>query len=234
MKRKILKKTLSVIFALTLLLGLSACGKTIGTGGDKPAGGVIQETVTLPADASVSNKDIANNKDNKSNKETKDNKETNKEATSVSGNTSGSQQTETKAVSPGENPGGYVEPTYDSNPQQPAHTPSEAPTEAPTPPPAPTWTISVTVDACEYGGVFAGGTFTFYYQPTAFDALTATGVTYTGSGNYVSSINGLAEFDHGFMSGWLYAVNGWEPSVGCGSYYLNDGDYVYWHYQGDE
>lgn len=228
MKRKTLKRILSVIFAFTLLLALLACGKTIGTGGDKPAGSVIQETVTAPGNASVSNKEKTDEKETTGNKDNKN------EPTTASGNTS-QQQAGEGTYPVGGNSGGYETPTYDSTPQQPAQTPTEAPTEPPTQPQAQTWTISVTVDGCEYGGIFGGGTFTFYYQPTAFDALTATGLAYTGDSNYVSSINGLAQMEHGQMSGWLYAVNGWEPGVGCGSYYLNDGDFVYWHYHsGDE
>lgn len=238
MKRKSMKKILSVFFAVTLLVCLSACGKTIGTGGDKPEGGVIQESVTAPSEASASNK------------ETTENKETTTETTTSGGNTAGggtntnSGGTASGGTAAGTgtntNSGGTASGNGSSGgtSQQPTQAPTEAPTqpptEPPTEPPAPTWTISVSVDAGVYGGVFGGGTFTFYYQPTAFDALVATGLPYGGSSYYVSSINGLAEFDHGRYSGWLYAVNGVEPGVGCGSYYLNNGDYVYWHYQGDE
>lgn len=254
MKRKTMKRILSVCFAVTLLLCLSACGKTIGTGGDKPEGGVIQESVIASPDTASTAKD------------TKDNKETKDETTTAAGNSSGQQANTGGTSNTGTNTGGTASGgnaagtgtntnsggaaagsgSSGGSSQQPTQTPTEAPTqppteaptqpptEAPTEPPAPTWTISVSVDAGVYGGVFGGGTFTFYYQPTAFDALVATGLSYTGSSYYVSSINGLAEFDHGRYSGWLYAVNGYEPNVGCGSYYLNNGDYVYWHYQGDE
>ncbi len=230
MKRKTVKKIFTVVLAAALLISLSACGKTIGTGGDKPAGGVVQVTGSA-SDNSTSNK------------ESKDAKDASAETTSASESTTGQQ------ANAGGNPsGGNAAGTGTASnigtstgsdtsvqPAQPAtEAPTQPPTEAPTQPPAPTWTISVTADGGAYGGVFGGGTFTFYYQPTAFDALTATGLAYIGGSDYVRSINGLAEFDHGRMSGWLYAVNGYEPGVGCGSYYLNDGDYVYWHYQGDE
>ncbi len=232
MKRKTVKKIFTVILAAILLISLSACGKTIGTGGDKPADGVVQVTGSA-SDNSTSNK------------ETKDTKDASAGTTSSSGNTTGQQANAGGNPSGGNAAGTGTAINTDTNtntgydasaqPQQPqTEAPTQPPTEAPTQPPAPTWTISVTVDGDAYGGVFGGGTFTFYYQPTAFDALTATGLSYTGGSDYVRSINGLAEFDHGRMSGWLYAVNGYEPGVGCGSYYLNDGDYVYWHYQGDE
>jgi len=230
MKRKIVKKIFTVVLAATLLISLSACGKTIGTGGDKPAGGVVQVTGSA-SDNSTSNKETKDTKDASAGT-TSASESTTGQQTNAGGNPSGGNAAGTGTAS---NIGSNTGSDTSVQPAQPAtEAPTQPPTEAPTQPPAPTWTISVTVDGGAYGGVFGGGTFTFYYQPTAFDALTATGLAYTGSSDYVRSINGLAEFDHGRMSGWLYAVNGYEPGVGCGSYYLNDGDYVYWHYQGDE
>lgn len=55
----------------------------------------------------------------------------------------------------------------------------------------------------------------------------------TGSGSslYVKKIAGLAEFDHGPGSGWMYAVNGVYPSqTGAGTYLLRPGDVVEWRY----
>ena len=54
----------------------------------------------------------------------------------------------------------------------------------------------------------------------------------TGSGKmaYISGINYIYEFDFGELSGWMYFVNGSEPSVGCGGYNLSDGDVIEWHY----
>jgi hypothetical protein len=53
-----------------------------------------------------------------------------------------------------------------------------------------------------------------------------------GSGNsaYVVHINGLAEFDGGPASGWMYSVNGWYPNYSCGAYVLKEGDAVEWRY----
>lgn len=47
---------------------------------------------------------------------------------------------------------------------------------------------------------------------------------------YVAGIDGLSEFDYGELSGWIYHVNGEEPSVGCGSYTVSDGDVIEWLY----
>ena len=58
-------------------------------------------------------------------------------------------------------------------------------------------------------------------------------ITVVESGGYVSSIDGIGEFDYGELSGWVYFVNGSMPSVGCGEYKLSDGDFVEWHYTVD-
>jgi hypothetical protein len=60
--------------------------------------------------------------------------------------------------------------------------------------------------------------------------VTATG---TGSGLYVSSINGLAQFDHGAKSGWMCSVNGTYLAQSAGSYHLQPGDVIAWNYTVD-
>ncbi|MGN0714557.1 MAG: DUF4430 domain-containing protein, partial [Anaerovoracaceae bacterium] len=50
---------------------------------------------------------------------------------------------------------------------------------------------------------------------------------------YVSAIEGLAEFDKGAGSGWMYRVNGVYPDYGCSAYRLKAGDYVEWLYTSD-
>ncbi|MDD6235165.1 MAG: DUF4430 domain-containing protein [Lachnospiraceae bacterium] len=59
-------------------------------------------------------------------------------------------------------------------------------------------------------------------------------IDYTGSRTagtiYVRSIDGLAEFDHGSMSGWTYYVNGVMPDVSCASYEIHEGDVIEWIY----
>lgn len=52
----------------------------------------------------------------------------------------------------------------------------------------------------------------------------------SGNGEYVSSIDGVAEFDNGSQSGWLYSVSGTFPSVDCNSYKLSGGETVKWVY----
>jgi hypothetical protein len=55
-------------------------------------------------------------------------------------------------------------------------------------------------------------------------ALGAHGMT------YISGINYIYEFDYGDLSGWIYHVNGVQPSVNCGDYTLKAGDKIEWLY----
>lgn len=102
--------------------------------------------------------------------------------------------------------------------------------------PAPkTVTVSISVDSSAVGGPVSGsGTFTFEEDATVYDALCALGLSIGSQdsihGVYVSSINGLAEKEHGASSGWMYAVNGKLPNMACSAYKLVDGDSIQWRY----
>lgn len=61
-------------------------------------------------------------------------------------------------------------------------------------------------------------------------ALNEAGIAYISDGSYVSSINGLAEFDNGPKSGWVYTVNGIKVGDGYADYSLDSGDVVIWKY----
>lgn len=69
---------------------------------------------------------------------------------------------------------------------------------------------------------------------TAYSILSETGLSYKktgfGSAIYVRAINGLAEKDHGPLSGWMYKVNGVAPNISAGGYKLKKGDQVVWYY----
>lgn len=52
-------------------------------------------------------------------------------------------------------------------------------------------------------------------------------------GNYISRINGLAEFDNGPFSGWIYMINGKYPNKGVAAQTLQDGDAIIFHYTDD-
>ena len=68
---------------------------------------------------------------------------------------------------------------------------------------------------------------------SAYAALLATGATVegganrTGSGTWVTAINGLGQDS---AHGWTYTVNGTLPSVMSDEYVLHDGDSVAWNY----
>ena len=53
------------------------------------------------------------------------------------------------------------------------------------------------------------------------------------SGNYISSVNGLAEFDNGKNSGWMYTLNGKYSLLGVSEQKLKDGDRIVLHYTDD-
>lgn len=47
---------------------------------------------------------------------------------------------------------------------------------------------------------------------------------------YVRGIANIYEKDFGDLSGWIYKVNGENPSVGCSGYKLSSGDIIEWTY----
>lgn len=96
-------------------------------------------------------------------------------------------------------------------------------------------TVSVSVSSSAADGRVSGSAHpTFKKGATAYDALCATGLSVSTKssqyGLYVSAIGGLAEFEYGGKSGWMYSVNGSAPNVSCGKYVLKDGDSVSWYY----
>lgn len=95
--------------------------------------------------------------------------------------------------------------------------------------------MSVSVSSSAADGRVSGSAHpTFKKGATAYDALCATGLSVSTKssqyGLYVSAISGLAEFEYGGKSGWMYSVNGSTPNVSCGKYVLKDGDTVSWYY----
>lgn len=97
-----------------------------------------------------------------------------------------------------------------------------------------TVTVSITVDGSSAGAGSSSATLTLPAGATVFDALASCGVSFnakaTGYGMYVSSIAGLAEKEHGGMSGWMYSVNGSTANIACSSYVLSGGESIYWWY----
>jgi len=99
---------------------------------------------------------------------------------------------------------------------------------------ASTISVSVAVDGSAAGAGSGSATVTLDAGASVYDALVATGASVNARssvyGTYVSAINGLAEREHGASSGWVYSVNGTEPSTACSNYGLSDGDSVAWTY----
>lgn len=69
---------------------------------------------------------------------------------------------------------------------------------------------------------------------TVADALTATGLSVnstTGAyGTYISAIGGLAEKDHGDMSGWTFTVNDEMAMETAETFVVNNEDRITWEY----
>ena len=80
--------------------------------------------------------------------------------------------------------------------------------------------------------VFARKTFALNDGETAYSILARSGLPIGGSSSYVASIDGLTEKSYGPTSGWKYTINGSYPSIGAGSYLLENGDSVVWRYEG--
>lgn len=57
------------------------------------------------------------------------------------------------------------------------------------------------------------------------DAIELAGFTQEGAeNNYISSINGMGEFDGGFMSGWMGTLNDWFTNEGFGNFTVAEGE----------
>ena len=98
-----------------------------------------------------------------------------------------------------------------------------------------TVTVHVSVSSASVGNpVSTSTTLTFAEGATVYDALCGTGLSInaasTAYGVYVAGINGLAEKEHGAMSGWTYCVNGVYANRSCSAYVLSDGDSISWIY----
>ncbi|OBZ08821.1 hypothetical protein A8L34_21920 [Bacillus sp. FJAT-27264] len=98
-----------------------------------------------------------------------------------------------------------------------------------------TVTLLVEGDAIK-GTIFSAKEVSLNPGDTPYSLLVrqlSSSVIATGSGStlYVRSIAGLAEFDRGPESGWMYSVNGVFPDYSAGVYTtLENGDSVAWRY----
>ena len=84
------------------------------------------------------------------------------------------------------------------------------------------------------GTLLSKTSYDWYDGITARDLLEQTSLDVEGSSNYVSSIEGIAQFDYGSNSGWLFKVNGDESiTISADNYELDVDDYVVWYYTRD-
>lgn len=95
--------------------------------------------------------------------------------------------------------------------------------------------VSLIVDASSVQGEgwpSSMGSFTLELSPgsTVMDALRATGIAFTGSSSYVSSIDGLYAGMYGASSGWMYSVDGVTPMRAANTYGITDGNAIRWYY----
>lgn len=89
-------------------------------------------------------------------------------------------------------------------------------------------------NSSEYSSI-AEGTFTIEKGQTVFDVLdmvlTENNISYIeGSYGYISSIDGISEFDHGDKSGWMFTVDGEHKSASCRSTKLRSDSTVVWFF----
>lgn len=64
--------------------------------------------------------------------------------------------------------------------------------------------------------------------------LSSNGIPYSNpTGDYIENVKGLAEFDNGISSGWMYTLNGRYPSRGISEQTVKNGDTIVFHYTDD-
>ncbi len=94
-------------------------------------------------------------------------------------------------------------------------------------------TVSVSVDASLGGGSSTSVTVTVPQGSSVLDALEAAGYSVstqnTQYGIYITGIGGV-EASSRDRRGWVYAVNGVEPSCSAANYVLSSGDTIAWAY----
>jgi hypothetical protein len=84
------------------------------------------------------------------------------------------------------------------------------------------------------GALYSRQPMTWVSGMTPLSALYNTGLAVVNSGGYVSSVAGIAEFDYGATSGWLFEVNGDESILQASNLYtLSADDELVWFYTCD-
>ncbi len=144
----------------------------------------------------------------------------------------------TPTTSPEPTPTTSTEPTPTTS-TEPTPTTSTEPTPTTTEPPITikNATISVTGDS-QKGTILPAKSVQLLAGDTAYAVLkrelgSKVVSRGTGASLYVEEIDGLAEFDRGPLSGWMYSVNGVFPDISAGEYVLQLNDVLAWRYTTD-
>ena len=87
----------------------------------------------------------------------------------------------------------------------------------------------IILDTAEYN-VFEGTTVYDVLSRAAMENDVHIETNGIGDMLYIQGIGNIYEFDYGDLSGWVYRVNGVQPSESCGEYLLRDGDVIEWIY----
>ena len=94
-------------------------------------------------------------------------------------------------------------------------------------------TVTVSVDSSLGGGSSTSATVSLPSGSSVLDALEAAGYSVitqnTQYGIYIVGIGGV-EASSRDRKGWVYAVNGVEPSYSAANYELSSGDSIAWTY----
>ena len=93
---------------------------------------------------------------------------------------------------------------------------------------------SVSVKGLNGRIILSGSNYDFDDGDTVLDitkaVLTREGISYDANGEYMAEIDGLAEFDNGAQSGWMYKINGNFPDYGASGVRASDVDDIVWLY----
>ena len=81
--------------------------------------------------------------------------------------------------------------------------------------------------------LFFEGYIDIQNEETVYSLLHKTGLDVVSRGGYVAGIGGLAEFDAGPFSGWVFSINGQFPGTGATNIPVNEGDRIEWLFTRD-
>lgn len=219
MKKRIASIIMVALLASAMAFGLCACGSNDDATSEETA---VEQTAASEESASEGQEAVS----------------TESKAASTSEKASAGKQSsnDSKAEkSTGKSSGKSAESKSSDSSQKSSKSSGSSGKSSEQPQPAPKddgkFTVHITIDGSAGGrGTLLSKDVSLEKGSTVYDALVACGIGFSGSADYISAIGGLAEFDCGETSGWMYSVNGDTPMTPCGSKTLKSGDSVRWYY----